>query len=672
MMMSAFPSARRLALATLLLSGTALPVLAQSADPATADGAYAPEIVVTASSIKQTLITAPASISVVNEEQLHERPARDLTEVLDRVEGVTINRSGNQRTIQMRGLNSAYTLFMIDGKRVNSTNAMFRGNDFDAGWVPIEAIQRVEVVRGPMSSLYGSDAIGGVVNIITKPVGESWSGTVSADYILQEDGDAGDAYKTGFFAAGPLMGDKLGLKLYGGYNRRLKDGDINNSPTLTGFRDKHEEYLDGTLVWNPAEGHEVTGNYGYNRLTHDNFPMERQSYALTHKGEYGFGNSQLRYSGDRIENEVGNVTGQTNPNKAENDQIDGRFTLPLDNWFQTATVGAEWRRQSLKDPANLRGLPGTAGYNQDPTTQVDQHAFFIEDEIRFTEDLRLTIGDRYDDHENFGGHHSPRGYVVWQVADGFTVKSGISKAFRAPTLLQNSPKWGSVSCGSATVGCYIIGSDELKPETATSKEAGLRYDSADLSAGVTLFETDLKNMIDITSRTANRTQAPSYSNFVGFLPDGRPIFRYQNISKVHTRGVESNVGYRFDPAWDVAVNYTWLESRNRSNPVEIPMIYQPKHSWNATVNWQPTDALKFYVSGNYVGRQYLQVSTNSAYNITQKGYANFDLGGSYSLNDTLTVRAGVLNIADKQLIRETSTEYNEDGRRFFFAVTQKF
>ncbi len=667
---------RRVALlATSCALALAAQVAAQAAETSP-ERTTVDQVVVTASANQQRLIDAPASISVVTEEDLHVRPIRDLTDILDRVEGVTINRSGNQRTIQLRGLGSAYTLFLIDGKRVNSTSAMFRGNDFDAGWVPVEAISRVEVVRGPMSSLYGSDAIGGVVNIITKPVGKVWSGSASADYIAQENRDAGDAYKAGFFASGPLVGDSLGLKIYGGYNRRLSDANSVN-PSIggvaqQGVRDKHEAYVDGTLAWTPDVANTVLANLGYNRLTHDGFPMERLDWSLTHKGEYGVAKTQLRAYGDRIENEVGNVTGQKNPNKAANAAIDGRITLPWDAARQTITLGAEWRRQKLEDPANLRGLPGTAAYNQNPETQVDQRAVFIEDEVRITDDLRLTVGDRYDDHENFGGHHSPRAYLVYHLTPNITFKGGAAKAFRAPTLLQNSPNWGSVSCGSATTGCYIIGSTELKPETATSRELGVRAEFDRFSGGVTIFSNDLKNMIDITNRTRDPVLARTYSNFVGLLPDGRPIFRYQNIAKVRSQGVEANTALKLNEQFDVVANYTRLDSKNRSNPTELAMIYQPKHSANVTLNWRPIHPWSLFATYNYVGEQYLSVSTNAAYNVKQQAYGMVDVGSAYRVSPDITVRAGVLNLADKTITRETSTEYNEEGRRFFVAATRRF
>lgn len=632
------------------------------------------EIVVTASGFEQKLIDAPASISVVTAEDLAARPVRNLTDILDRVEGVTMNRAGNQRTVQIRGLPGAYTLFMIDGKRVNATNASFRGNDFDSNWVPVEAIERVEVVRGPLSSLYGTDAIGGVINIITKPVGDAWHGSLSADSTVQEHSDSGNYYKLGGYVSGPIVADKLGLKLYGGYNLREKDSDTRNpaGATIPGFDRVAEKFADATLVWTPDASNEISLNYGYNKLTHGSTPVERQSGALAWKGNFEWGHAQLRAYLNQIRNEAGTVSGQINPNKSTDWQVDGRVSVPLEALRQSITVGGEYRNQKLKDPANLSGPPGSAPGSIAPETQVEQWALFIEDEIRIMDSLRLTIGDRYDHHENFGGHHSPRAYLVWHPVERLTLKGGWARAFRAPTLLQNSPNWGSVSCGSATTGCYIVGSTLLKPETSTSYEASLRYDGGDFAAGVTLFRNNLRNQISIVNRTRDPALAPNYPNFVGFLPDGRPIFRYENLARVKTQGIEASARAKLGSTFELLANYTYLDAKDLSGAMPLRIAYTPRHSANASVNWHPSDPLTLFATVNYVGRQYLNVSSNAAFNVERKAYATVDTSVSYKVSTAFTIRAGVLNLFDERQDRLTTTEYNEDGRRFFVAATTRF
>lgn len=110
----------------------------------------------------------PVSASLPGED-LQRKPVQNLKDVLKEVPGVQLTNEGdNRKGVSIRGLDSSYTLILVDGKRVNSRNAVFRHNDFDLNWIPVDSIERIEVVRGPMSSLYGSDALGGVVNIITK------------------------------------------------------------------------------------------------------------------------------------------------------------------------------------------------------------------------------------------------------------------------------------------------------------------------------------------------------------------------------------------------------------------------------------------------------------------------------------------------------------------------
>lgn len=206
----------------------ATPVIAVNDSPDT--------MVVTASAVEQNLKDAPASISVITQEYLQRRPANSLKDVLRDVPGVQLtNESDNRRGISIRGMSSSYTLILIDGKRVNSRNAVFRHNDFDINWVPVDAIERIEVVRGPMSSLYGSDALGGMINIITKKVGSAWHGSVSVDSTVQEHRDRGDTYSGQFFTSGPLVDDLLGVKAYGDLSKRERDGQAASSTSDTGL-----------------------------------------------------------------------------------------------------------------------------------------------------------------------------------------------------------------------------------------------------------------------------------------------------------------------------------------------------------------------------------------------------------------------------------------------------
>lgn len=184
-------------------------------------------MVVTAAGYEQSLNSAPASISVVSREELEQKQFSNIAEAIADVPGVDV-RSGVGKTgglnVSIRGMPSAYTLILIDGRRQNTSGDVTPngfGETSTSFMPPLSAIERIEVIRGPMSTLYGSDAMGGVINIITRRVGNEWAGSVSVENTFQEDRDAGNSSAINLYTAGPLVEDTLGLQLRG----RLFDRD---------------------------------------------------------------------------------------------------------------------------------------------------------------------------------------------------------------------------------------------------------------------------------------------------------------------------------------------------------------------------------------------------------------------------------------------------------------
>ncbi|WP_241262776.1 TonB-dependent receptor domain-containing protein [Parahaliea mediterranea] len=200
------------------------------------------EMVVTASGYEQKLTDAPASISVISQEDILTRPHANLLDMLKYQEGIDIGTSRDktgQGTVSMRGLTGEYTLYLIDGKRQNNHGDIypnnFGGNAF-GHMPPAEAIERIEVIRGPASTLYGADALGGVINIITKKVSDEWFGSTSISGTLQENDDFGNDTQVDFTATGPLVEGKLGLGLRGSYYETEA-----SSPTLDPVFDPNGE-----------------------------------------------------------------------------------------------------------------------------------------------------------------------------------------------------------------------------------------------------------------------------------------------------------------------------------------------------------------------------------------------------------------------------------------------
>ena len=619
------------------------------------------QMVVTASAIQQNLKDAPASISVITREDLQKKPVQNLKDVLKDVPGVQItNESDNRQGVSIRGLGSGYTLILVDGKRVNSRNAVFRHNDFDLSWIPAESIERIEVVRGPMSSLYGSDALGGVVNIITRKVGTAWHGTLSADTTVQEHRDRGDSGNGNFFASGPLVDDLLGVKVYGALGKREKDqassaSGSTSQPRIEGYTSRNAN-VEFSLT--PTEDQDMTFGYGMDRQDRDSDTLdknriERENYSVGHNGRWGLANTELRFYGENIENKNAETI------TSKNNSLDGKVVIPLGDYNQFLTFGGEYRNDKLEDGVNMKN---------GGSTQANQYALFLEDEWRIFESLALTGGVRMDDHENYGVNWSPRAYLVYNATDTVTLKGGWASAFKAPSLLQLSPDWQSTSCRGS---CNVVGSKDLKAETSESVEFGMYYAGQegwleDVSASATVFQNDIDDMITVI-RTANRNLAPTYANFAGFDASGNPIFRYYNVNKARIRGLETEVSLPVTDVLNLKLNYTYNDARDLSNGGNKPLSELPFHTSNATLDWKPWDAWSFYVSANYKG----QSRTVTDGNATPGGYTIWNTGGSYQVNKAVKLRAGVLNLTDKDLNRDDYS-YNEDGRRYFAAIDYSF
>ncbi len=282
-----------LAAASLLLG--AVPAFAQGSGQAAAsapnpDTTLAP-VVVSASRIVQKITDAPASISVVSREELQTRPYLTLLDALRDIEGVDVGETRDKAgagTISIRGMGADYTLVLIDGRRQSNVGDIypnnFGGSQF-SHLPPLEAIERIEVIRGPMSTLYGSDAIGGVINVITRKVGTHWLGSVSLSTTQQSKDEFGDDRTVDVYATGPLLPGLLGLSVRGNYYDRdasnpqyeglpLPDGTTWNRSLGFGGGGRTVENLTKAggfrLALTPATGHEILFDVDVSRQSYDN------------------------------------------------------------------------------------------------------------------------------------------------------------------------------------------------------------------------------------------------------------------------------------------------------------------------------------------------------------------------------------------------------------------
>lgn len=683
----------RSALATALVGcGLSLSVFAETT-PVNLDA-----MVVSASGFEQKITDAPASISVISQEDLQQKRYNNLAQALGDVEGIDIGQ-GTGKTgglnISIRGMDSKYSLILIDGRRQNAAGNVTPngfGETSTSFMPPLSAIERIEVIRGPMSTLYGSDAMGGVINIITKKVASEWSGSITQDYTYQEDRDFGDTRNTSVYASGPLIDGLLGLQVRGSlFNREESDLTYGNGIEVSkrgpspvegrnsnvGARlsftphENHDFGLDverGRQVYNNDECQLGTLD-GLNRNCDaaattangysDELRFEREQIALTHTARLGFGtlDSSLMHNttetfgrtipGNVIGNDSGipgTLIGDDRDLETTNLVFDTKLVAPIGD-SHIATVGGQWWKAEMTDGIALDDF------------EQKTWALFAEDEWRLRDDLALTLGARYDDHEAFGGHVSPRAYLVWNTTENWTMKGGISRGYRTPDLNELHSGINGVT-GQGTI--ITIGNPDLDPETTTSTEFGAYYDNlSGFNANATLFHNKFKDKI--------ATGDPVADPLCGGNAGGT-CSQQINVDEAVTQGLELAGSWEFAPAWTLSANYTYTDSEQKSGENKgEPLTNTPEHLANAKLNWQTTDRLNLWVKTEYRGERARftskyenlanangSTSTNQSIYDTlgknTKAYTLFHLGGSFRASESVTFNAAIYNLLDKDFV----------------------
>ncbi|MFJ5429173.1 TonB-dependent receptor [Pectobacterium actinidiae] len=634
-------------------------------------------LVVTASGYEQKITEAAASISVVSQDELTKRKYNDLGEALSDVEGVDV-RSSTGKTggldISIRGMPSDYTLILVDGIRQNGSSDV-TPNGFgtmNTSFIPpLAAIERIEVIRGPMSTLYGSDAMGGVVNIITKKASKEWVGNITLDHTFQEDRDYGDASKFSIYSSGALIEDKLGLALRGNILRRdasaVSSSSTGQELSMRGPNPvKSDNYLlGGKLSWlldsrNTLWLDGEIGNQKYDNKQgqlgtlgasggyEDTLRYERRKVTLGSDNQLDFGtwNSSLSFNQTETKGRLipgaaiadatvrANHAGDKRLLKNTNLILDTKVVSPIGD-SHLLSVGGQYWNSVMKD--------GVVQVNSGEKFEQNSWSLFAEDEWRLLDSLALTTGARYEHHEAFGGHVSPRAYLVWNALDELTIKGGISTGYKTPKLSQLH---NGISGVSRQGQSNTIGNPSLKPEKSVNTELGAYYEHfSGFSANATLFHNHFSNKID------------SYdidSNTIGF----------RNIGKADTQGLElGSTLPLWSDNWTLNVNYTFTDSEQKGgeNP-GARLTNTPKHMANARLNWNVNEQLSTWLKAEYRGKtarfteNYDQLSAANKVvhdNLGSdfKSFTVVNLGGSYKISKDVTLNGSVNNLLDKDFTK---------------------
>lgn len=245
-------------------------------------------ITITAAGFGQTVRDAPASVSIITAGELAKGRFASLTDALCEVQGVVTTGTANEQDIFIRGLPGQYTLILVDGKRRSTRDARTNGNaGIEQSFIPpIAAIDRIKVVRGPVSSLHGPDAMGGVIQIITRPISDVWAGSVTAETTVQGERGFGNSRQVPFHASGPLVRGTLGLQVWG---RKFAQ---DTSSIAAGPSTSDDYDLGAWVKWAIDDDNRLLLEAGRTRISsmaHGDLSYgdnDRDHWSITHKGRF--------------------------------------------------------------------------------------------------------------------------------------------------------------------------------------------------------------------------------------------------------------------------------------------------------------------------------------------------------------------------------------------------
>lgn len=524
------------------LFGASAPVGAQQVPPASES------VVVTATSVPEEEKQVGSAITVITREEIEKHESIVVSDILRSVPGLDVTQYGTPGSLTSlftRGTNSTQTLVLVDGVRMNSP--YFAGYDWSG--MTTENIDRIEIARGPFSALYGSDAIGGVVQIFTRPGAEGVSGRATG-----EAGNQGQGQGSAFLSAAEGPVSATASYRYVGFDGDRTDSDWRQRNGSASLSARLSESSRIGVEWGLIDGE--VGNPG---------PVGAPSSArgTTHEGRLSIpGNFALSDTNhlDVLLAGVKSQPGYRDTAGGFTSQTDAR-TLQA-SVSDTARLGAHtltgfasWQRWQVSDASNF-------GVNLDDA-RTTLWGLGGQDTATFG-GFTITAGLRYDHSSTYGDAWSPRGTITWLSSDRlWKVRASGGTGFRAPTI--------------GELYYPFSGNPDLRPEQSVSAEAGVERYIGNGRVEVSVFWNDLKDLIVYDFST----------------------FKNYNIGHARTYGVEFGWQQTLLPA--LAVDATYMYLKTKDEETGLPLLRRPKNGASLGVSWAPIAGVTFSPRLLYVG-----------------------------------------------------------------------
>ncbi len=626
----------------LLIAVAVVPPLA-CVSLAGAETEYGPDtVVVTATRVPTPELEIASSISVITADDISARQVETLPDLLKQVPGLNVIQSGGvggQTSVFMRGTNSNHTKVLVDGIDVSDPSGPF--GTFDFGPFLTQDIEKVEILRGPQSGLYGSDAIGGVIQIITKsgsgPLKVSAGAEAGSFDTFNQTGALSGSVGGFHYAAtvehahaGATPVTPLDLLLPG--ERRIDDyGDNLTGSTKLGV--DVSDHFDLGLVARYTQSHlRLTGE------NENNFPADFPDSAQSHndtRQHYMRATGHLDSFEGAFEQTLGLAFSdiksyETSPDLPESDFFGERVKVDWQGNVRLAAgeklvLGAEHQRDEMT-------VPISAG------TTVDSG--YAEIQSSFAGGVFDTLSVRYDNNDRFGSKLTYRAAPAFVLEEtGTKFKASVGTAFKSPTLSQMFQSFPDFN---------FFANPDLKPESSVGYDVGFEQAllGGSIRFGATFFRNDIKNLI---------------TNNADFSTD-------VNVGRAVTQGVESFVVYRPAEQLTVRMDYTYTEATDEI--LHQQLLRRPKHKGTLNAVWQATNRLTLDATVLSVGSW---IDGNRDFSITRlsaPGYTTMDVAAGYDLTAHWGVTCRITNLFDRRY--ENPVGFLQPGLGAFAGIRAKF
>ncbi|WP_075879273.1 TonB-dependent receptor plug domain-containing protein [Vreelandella massiliensis] len=582
----------------------------------------------------------PGTVDRVSAEEIARSGATSVQEVLQNLPGVYLQKAGNvaQDAPSIRGFSAEQTLVLVDGKRVPNTdrNLSFQPA-YRYNWVPVSQIERVEVIRGPAATLYGADAMAGVINIVTKKAGKEWVASVDGE-LGYRDGD----HQSDWVSA--AVGGPLGSR-----------GDFNLSVS-----ERNEEPIvadDGTTRTSELNSRTLQTGVGIALSDTDRVEVDLllgRDEAWEIGPAHGFGMRTTELEQDRrllstsYLTRLGGFDLQFSATQGRTDLLEGSSDWEVDEDNYEASLEGRLGERHRLSTGLLHRREDVARNDKDFDDSVNATTLTFQDRISLTSRQALTLGVAYDHHSRYDDEISPSIYWNWGGMTGLGLKAGYGESYMAPGL-------------SKATSDYVIpagptrryeGNDDLEPETNATFELGASYSQPEWETSITLFHNRIDDLIT-----------------TGEYQDGRvTVAQYQNVDEAITQGVEAEFDLRAGEYSRLRASYTWLDSENRAERYRGNALADtPEHLFKVVAEHTlPNVGSTLYGAWRYTASQY----ADSANSDKIDAYHVVDLGVSQPVGQYANVRLGLDNVFDE--VVESGGEFLEPGRELSLRVSADF